>query len=120
MKIVLSRSAGAFSHSEAAVTKILSKHNLQNHNKNSADPSYRQTRRPVELSRGIVIDRDDPHLISVVEELGRGVNGPNAELAVVTIPDGVDWAIGDVVGIEFVSADGKIWPTATSSGDDQK
>ena len=114
MKIVLSRSAGAFSLSEAAVTKILSKHNLQNHNKNSADPSYRQTRRPVELLRGI------SHLISVVEELGRGVNGPNAELAVVTIPDGVDWAIGDVVGIEFVSADGKIWPTATSSGDDQK
>jgi hypothetical protein len=120
MKIVLSRSAGAFSLSEAAVTKILSKHNLQNRIKNSTDLRYRQTRRQVKLSRGIVIDRDDPHLISVVEELGCDANGPNAELAVVTVPDCVDWAIGDVVGIEFVSADGKIWPTATSSGDDQR
>ena len=37
-----------------------------------------------------VIPRDDPALIQVVEELGKGADGDHAELKIVEIPDDVE------------------------------
>jgi|APSaa5957512535_1039671.scaffolds.fasta_scaffold01584_15 hypothetical protein len=48
------------------------------------------------------LDRDDINLVKVVEELGEDANGYFSELYVLEIPDGVDWAIHDYDGAEFI------------------
>lgn len=63
------------------------------------------------LSTGLTISRDDTDLVATVEELGALANAPAADLEIVAIPDGIDWSIRDVCGIEFISAGGSFWPT---------
>ena len=46
--------------------------------------------------------RNDPDLVQVVETLGVEANGPHARLAVVEIPDSVDWEIDEYDGRETV------------------
>lgn len=55
------------------------------------------------------IPRDDPDLVSVVEDLGGGANGPFAELRVVEIPDGVEWVIDEYDGCETVKEKHQSW-----------
>lgn len=54
-------------------------------------------------------DRADPHLVSVVEELGEAANGAHAKLKVVEIPDGVAWEIEDYGGKESVHEKHRSW-----------
>lgn len=53
--------------------------------------------------------RHDPTLVAVVEELGAGANGSCAELAVVEIPDGVDYEIADYDGNEHIAEKHRTW-----------
>lgn len=54
--------------------------------------------------------RDDPDLIAVIEELGVDVAGGWAsELAVVEIPDGVEWHIHEYDGNEHVAENHRTW-----------
>lgn len=55
------------------------------------------------------LDRDDPDLIAVVEELGERANGRCAELEVVEIPDDVKWEIDDYDGIETIHEVHRKW-----------
>ena len=48
------------------------------------------------------VDRSDPALIQVVEELGELANGNYAELKIVTIPDNIQWEIDDYDGKESI------------------
>lgn len=57
----------------------------------------------------MLLERNDPHLVQVVEELGAAAAGPNAELVVIEIPDGIPWKVSEVSGYEFVSANGKVY-----------
>ena len=41
------------------------------------------------------IERGDPSLIKVIEELGEHANGSSAKLKIVEIPDDVNWVIKD-------------------------
>ncbi len=66
------------------------------------------------LPTGLTIARDHPELVATVEELGILANGPGADLQIVAIPEGIDWSINDVCGIEFISGAGKVWPTNSS------
>jgi hypothetical protein len=52
------------------------------------------------------LDRADPVLVGVVEELGTAAWGENAELRVVTIPESATWKLHSVCGYEFVELDG--------------
>ncbi len=112
-KIVLNRSAGVFSLSKIAINELLSRKggvvDLRVLRMNSTN-TYRQVRRPVLISDMLMIDRDDPVLVSIVEEFGSLASGAEAELAVVGIPGNLDWAIRDVCGIEFISAGERVWP----------
>jgi hypothetical protein len=47
--------------------------------------------------------RDDSRLVEVVESLGQGASGPNADLVVICVPDGVDWGIAEYDGAEWVA-----------------
>jgi hypothetical protein len=54
------------------------------------------------------IERNDLDLVLVVEELGPEAAASEAELLVVEIDDTTSWHISDVVGYEFVVADGNV------------
>jgi len=55
------------------------------------------------------IERHDPALIQAVEELGGKANGDHAELAVVEIPDGVEYSIEEYDGNEHVAEQHRTW-----------
>lgn len=55
------------------------------------------------------IQRDDPALVQVVEELGVDANARFAELEIVEIPDGVAWQIEEYDGFEHVAEKHRIW-----------
>lgn len=48
------------------------------------------------------IFRTDPVIIEVIKELGKKANGSNAELEIVSIPDGCDYYIDEYDGIESI------------------
>ena len=55
------------------------------------------------------LDRSDPYLVAVVEELGEQANGPHASLCVVDIPDGIEYEIDEYDGIEHVAEKHRTW-----------
>ena len=55
------------------------------------------------------INRCDPVLIQVIEELGDVANGDHAELAIVEIPDDVQWEIAEYDGSEHVAEKHRVW-----------
>ena len=55
------------------------------------------------------IPRDDPDLVAVVEEMGDKANGTYAALAVVEIPDGVEWEIDEYDGSEHIAEQHRTW-----------
>lgn len=54
-------------------------------------------------------DRADPKLVACVEALGEAASGELSELAVVEIPDGVDYTIEEYDGIEWVAEKHRTW-----------
>jgi hypothetical protein len=56
------------------------------------------------------LKRDDPLLIQVVEELGsERASGSNAKLAIVEIPDGINWEIDEYDGTEWIAEVHRVW-----------
>lgn len=55
------------------------------------------------------IERNDPILIQVVEELGEKANGSCAKLKIVEIPDNVDWEIAEYDGNEHIAEKHQTW-----------
>ena len=55
------------------------------------------------------LDRDDPILVEVVEELGEKANARFAKLAITEVPDGVSWGIEEYDGQEWVSETHRTW-----------
>ena len=49
------------------------------------------------------IERDDPALVQVVEEMGAAANSAGATLKIVTLPDGVLWEVQDYDGFEYIT-----------------
>ena len=90
MKVVINRSYGGFGLSEAAMTLYKSL---------SAS----------EVDYDWQIDRGDPHLVRVVEELGPEAGGDCSALKVVEIPDGVPWEIQEYDGLEWVAEKHRTW-----------
>jgi hypothetical protein len=54
-------------------------------------------------------NRADPDLIAVIEELGEKANGWAAEIAIVDIPDDVQWHIHEYDGLEHVAENHRTW-----------
>jgi hypothetical protein len=55
------------------------------------------------------IERNDPALVKVVEQLGDRANGYYSELSVVEIPDDVKWMIQEYDGIEWIAEEHRTW-----------
>ena len=55
------------------------------------------------------LERNDPLLVQVVEELGQAASGQFAALTVVEIPDAVEWVIEEYDGSEHVAEKHRTW-----------
>lgn len=55
------------------------------------------------------LERTDPILVQVIEELGKKANDKFSELEVVNVPDDVSWHISEYDGIESVHEDHRSW-----------
>jgi len=55
------------------------------------------------------ISRDDPALISVVQELKEKANGKYSKLKIVSIPANVKWQIENYDGKEWVAEEHRTW-----------
>lgn len=53
--------------------------------------------------------RTDPLLIECVEALGSLANGSHAELAIVEIPDGIQWQLEEYDGSEHIAKAHRTW-----------
>jgi hypothetical protein len=61
------------------------------------------------VDHGRCLERHDPKLIQVVEELGDKANGAHARLSIVTIPDGTDYEIDEYDGNEHIAEKHQTW-----------
>ena len=83
MKIVLNECHGGFGLSDKAMQLYLIRAKVTDEELQSRD-----------------IPRADPTLVQIVEELGAEANGRFAQLAVLEIPDGTPYEIGEYDGVE--------------------
>jgi hypothetical protein len=92
MKIVINKCYGGFGLSKEAMDLYLEKKGMQG-----------------EKIHPLEIERDDPVLVEVVEELGILASGNYAEVEVVDIPDDVKWEIEEYDGNEWVAEVHRTW-----------
>ena len=90
MKVVINNCWGGFGLSDAALKRY---NELAN-----ADLLY-----PYD------IERNDPILVQVVEEMGEDANGDYSELKIVEIPDDVSWHIHEYDGMESIHENHMSW-----------
>jgi hypothetical protein len=55
------------------------------------------------------IERNNPILVEIVEQLGEAADGNYAKLKVIEIPDDVQWHIDEYDGDEWVAEKHRIW-----------
>lgn len=55
------------------------------------------------------IDRDDPVLVQIIEQLGDSAGDSYSSLKIVEIPDGVEWRISEYDGVEWVAEKHRTW-----------
>ena len=109
MKIVLNRAVGrSFCLSRKAIERLFElKRGAEDHEKLhlSKDRGKLGEASTREWSRHIA--RNDLDLIRVVQELGHEAAAFESELVIIEVPETSTWHVSDVVGYEFVVADGR-------------
>ena len=94
-KIVINKCYGGFSLSDEAEQLLFNK---------ATNPLGQKS-----FSLGRHVDRSDPLLVEVVEELGSKSWGDNAQLKVAEIPEDVSWEIIDYDGVEYIAEKHRKW-----------
>lgn len=117
-KIVINRCYGGFSLSDEAFEKLLVRKGIAFRREENESRLMGNTYYDTELPSGsddyifqydYYDNRSDPDLIAVIEEMGAEANGWAAELAIVEIPDDVEWHIAEYDGIEHVAENHRTW-----------
>ena len=114
MKIVINKKYGGFGLSEEAVLLYGDKKNLniiaKEDQKVKTITHYYLNEVKEENGFGEwEIERNDPILVEVVEQLGDLADGYYSKLKVVEVPDDIKWYIHDYDGIESVYEKHRIW-----------
>jgi hypothetical protein len=116
MKVVINTIYGGFGLSDQAMKLFLEKKKI----KYTVDPRpsgdsffYTQPTTSSEVENQMIwegdINRDDPILVQVVEELKDRANGQHANLKVVEIPDDIEWYVEEYDGAEHVAEVHRTW-----------
>jgi len=100
LKVVINACYGGFSLSRYASEIFNNKKGLKRGDEEYVDPKYGQI---------WAIDRHDPDLIAVIEELGNDANGEYAELKIVEIPDNTLYEIEEYDGTEWIAEIHRTW-----------
>jgi len=113
MKIAVNRCFGGFSLSDEAIKRY---GELKGLNLETTSTTYGVSEWYVVDEIGdkeyfwtFNIERDDPILIQVLEELGKDANGSHAKIEVVEIPDDVKWQIEEYDGAEHIAEVHRTW-----------
>lgn len=118
MKVVINRCFGGFGLSDEAFEKLLERKGVAfvrvEKETHLVGNSYYASGHANEEEHFISCydyydDRSDSDLIAVVEEMGKASWGWAAELAVIDIPEGIKWHIGEYDGIEHVAENHRVW-----------
>jgi hypothetical protein len=113
MKIVINKCYGGFGLSEEAVLLYAKKKGLNlivERNKSfKLNYYYLNEKKDGNYFCERNIQRNDPILVEVVNELGEKADGYCAELKIVEIPDDVKWTIEEYDGKEWIAADHPTW-----------
>lgn len=119
MKVVINDCFGGFSLSNAAIERYFQLKNIPYYveeHRNWPFKSYwlvpldqRDNKNPNHYFSEYTLERNDPVLVQVVEELGRSADGEFASLKIVEIPDDVEWTIEEYDGSEHVAEKHRTW-----------
>lgn len=135
MKVVINKCYGGFSLSHQGVMEYARLKGIQlyayEHDYKDGKPKYKPyveggkvpmvihyTTKPIppggtyekgSYFSGYDMERNDPDLVQVVETLGKAANGMCADLAIVEIPDNVDWEIDEYDGSEHIAEKHRTW-----------
>ena len=114
MKIVINRKHGGFGLSEEAVLLYGDKKNLniiakEDERVKTITHYYFNEVKEENGFGEWEIERNDPVLVEVVEQLGDLANGYYSKLKIVEIPDDVKWYIHDYDGLEEVHEEHRKW-----------
>ena len=111
MKVVVNRCFGGFSLSDEAIMlygKLSGRNIVVKTDEDIPSFSYFVDLNDSEwYDRNI--DRSDKYLVQVVEELGNAANGRFAALAIVDIPDNIEWHIEEYDGSEHIEENHRTW-----------
>jgi hypothetical protein len=111
MKIVINKCYGGYGLSHKAIMRYgeLKGINLVTDENSRYRDVYVDTIKNENYFSEHEIERNDPTLVQVVEELSEKASGPHAELKVVEIPDDVKWKIEEYDGVEWVAEQHRTW-----------
>jgi hypothetical protein len=111
MNVVINGTYGGFSLSHAAAERLAQLgHPLAIQElADRLSPEYDKYREFLYDSMLRDIDRSDPLLVQVVQEMGEMANGRCARLKIVEIPDGVDYVIQEYDGSEWIAEKHRTW-----------
>jgi hypothetical protein len=117
-KVAINRCFGGFGLSDEAFEKLLARKNVA-FDKVESDSAllgthYYQAGHSGDdeyyiSSYEYIEDRSDSDLIAVIEEMGDAANGWASEIAIVEIPDDVEWHIDEYDGREHVAENHRTW-----------
>ncbi len=111
MKVVINRCYGGFGLSKEAMLRYCELKGIVVYPERQSYGSYIYWK-DVEKKKAFWdgdINRNDPVLIQVVEELGAKANGEYAELKIISIPDDISWEIDEYDGMERVEEVHRSW-----------
>ena len=111
MKVVINKCHGGFGLSQKAMQLYaeLKGFKLISEDRGICSLHYRDSVSDDNLICDRDIPRNDPDLITVVEELGDEANDRHADLKVVEIPDNISWEICEYDGSEWVAETHRTW-----------
>lgn len=112
MKVVINSCYGGFSLSERAIELLFDKKGWTLVKKvldSSFTSYYKDSIEEDNYFYEGDIDRNDPELVAVVEELGDEANGWAAELKIIDIPNDVKWYNEEYDGLEWIAEEHRTW-----------
>ena len=97
MKIVINTCFGGFGLSKKAIKELAKRKNVKLTNRDSEYFLIKKTR------------RNDSDLVAIVEEMGDNANTRYSDIAIIEIPDDVNWIITQHDGMEHVAEQHRTW-----------